>query len=183
MQHRTIKARFRFQSVSKGMAKIKQGAPALRTFLTLIRGHHASFQFAGFNHGNGQGCGVPRNHRLAIGFAPMPEFALQQPMLGHFRIASAQFTRRQGAERIRIGQHDPRLMKGAGEVLPGLQIHPGLAANTTIHLGQQACRDLHKRQAAHGNRRREARQIPHHTTAKRNHRRAPIHAGRKQIIQ
>ena len=43
----------------------------------------------------------------------------------------------QGLQQFRVDQHQAGLVKGAQDVLAQGDIHPGLAAYRTVHLGQQ----------------------------------------------
>jgi hypothetical protein len=63
-------------------------------------GHSASSVFAG---------GSPASRSSGVG--------ISRPCLATSAIARAQLARRQSGERIGIGQHDPRLVEGAGQVL------------------------------------------------------------------
>ena len=177
VQQGPVEAGLGLQRMAEGVAEVEQRAAALGAFLALVGFDHAGLEPAGFEHGMGQCRRVAGDDGRAVRLAPVPERALQQPVLGDFGIARAQFARRQRGQRVGIGQHDARLVEGAGQVLAGLQVHAGLAADAAVHLRQQRGGHLHEGHAAHRDRRGEAGEVAHHAAAERDHRRAPVEPG------
>src|SRR6266567_4425534 len=55
--------------------------------------------------------------------------------LSNFGKAGPELPRGQGAESVQVAQNQPRLMKGADEVLAGRNIHADFAADRAVHLG------------------------------------------------
>ena len=89
-------------------------------------------------------------------------------------ITGAEFAGDQGVEHARIGQHQARLIERADQVLSLGRVDCGLAADRGIDLGQQGRRDLNEIDAAQGQRRADARQIPDHAAAERDQRRLAV---------
>ncbi len=67
----------------------------------------------------------------------------QEGVFGDFSLATSPFARRERCQEVGVAQHRTRLPKGADEVLTFGEIHPGLAANGSIDLGQQRRGDVH----------------------------------------
>src|SRR5689334_6738016 len=59
---------------------------------------------------------------------------------------------RKGRKQIRIDEHHPRLMKGADQILAGLQIDASLAADGRVNLGHNCGGNLDDIDSAHVNR-------------------------------
>ena len=65
-------------------------------------------------------------------------------------------------------------MEGSHQVLAAGQVDPDLAADAGVHHGEQRRRNLDEGQAAQEARRREARQVPHHSATQCHDDRAAI---------
>ena len=81
--------------------------------------------------------GIERQHSPRVGFAPGEKLAVaDQTDLDDFRVAAAQFARRQRLHQVKIGQHQARLVDQADEILALGGIDRGLTADAGIHLRQ-----------------------------------------------
>ena len=90
---------------------------------------------------------------------------------------------RQRGERRRVGEHGRGLVVGADVVLALGEVDAGLAAVGGVDLGDQRGRHLHDRHAALVDGGAEARHVPHHAAAERDHVVVVAHAGRGQRAQ
>ena len=86
-------------------------------------------------------------------------------------------------ERRRVGEHGRGLVVGADVVLALRQVDAGLAAVGGVDLGDQRGRHLHDRHPALVDGGAEARHVPHHAAAERDHVVVVAHAGRGQRAQ
>src|SRR5690606_17326181 len=75
-----------------------------------------------------------------------------------------------------------RLVEGADEILAGLDIDPGLAADRAVDLGEQGGRDLDEMAAALDDRRGEAGQVADHAAAEGKDMVAPLDAELEQPV-
>ena len=71
----------------------------------------------------------------------------QEGVLGDLAPAAGPLPGRQGRERLGVAEHGVRLPEGADEVLALGQVHPGLAADGRVDLGEQRGGDVHVRRA------------------------------------
>src|SRR6476620_12060992 len=90
-------------------------------------------------------------------------------MLHDFGPSLGQFALRKGAQKLRIGQDERRLIKRADHILAGGMVDSGLAADRAVDQCQQAGRDLHDADSAEHDRRSKPGQIADHPTAERDH--------------
>ena len=67
---------------------------------------------------------------------------------------------RQRVQHFRIDEHFLRLIESPDQILPSCQIDADLAADATVHLGQQGSRDLDERHAAQEAGSRKTCEIP-----------------------
>ena len=74
-------------------------------------------------------------------------------------------------------------MKRPQQILAGLQIHAGLAADGRIDLRQQRGWNLNHRNSAHEDGGQERAHIPHHSAAKRHEHRVPIGTETHQLLR
>src|SRR5262249_37141403 len=72
----------------------------------------------------------------------------EQAELRDLGVAGAEITLRQSVEQRGIGDHQDRLMEGAGEILAVARVDAGLAADRGVDLRQQGGGHLHDMQAA-----------------------------------
>ena len=165
------------EGMGEGVAEVEQGAAAFGTFLPLVIGDDGRFEPAAFDDRMGERGLVAGDDARALGLAPGPQRALQQPVLGDLGIARAQLPSRQRGEHAGVGQHDARLVEGAGQVLAGRKVDAGLAADGAVHLGEQRGRHLHEGQPAQRHRGRKAGKVANHPAAEGHHRAGPIHPG------
>ena len=129
------------------------------------------------------GSALKRAQRIALAFAPGEKFGVaDQAVFDRLGIAGEQFAARQGGERIGVGQHQARLIKGADQVFAGARVNPGLAADRAVDLGQQGRRNLHEIDAAQQCRRGKPRQIADHPAAQRHQHRAALDTARQDLL-
>ena len=125
------------QRMAEGMAEIEQGAQV--GGLALVGGDDARLGPAALLDGVGALGGVARQHRRAVGLAPGPEIGIvDQAVLGDLGIARQQLAPGQGVERVGVGQHQPRLVEGADQVLAVAGVDAGLAADRANRPGPAA---------------------------------------------
>src|SRR6266568_4490810 len=86
--------------------------------------------------------------------------------------AGPELPRGQGAESVQVAQNQPRLMKGADEVLAGRNIHADFAADRAVHLGEQSRGHLQERDAAQIGGCHKAGDVTHHAAAEGDDERA-----------
>ena len=94
----------------------------------------------------------------------------------------AQLARRQGPQRRRVGDHQPRVMKRADQVLAGRDVDAGLAADRRVDLRHQRGRHLHEVDAAQVRRRGEAGDVADDAATQRDHHRAALEARLDQAV-
>ncbi len=168
VQQRGAVAALRFEGMAEGVAEVEQGAAAIGLRLELVLRDDGGFQAAALDHGVGQRRGVALHGHRALALAPLPQRAVQQPVLRHLRPARAELARRQRGERRRVGEHEPGLVERADQVLAVRRVDAGLAADAAVHLGQQGGRALHEVQAAQHAGRAEPREVAHDAAAERH---------------
>ena len=103
-------------------------------------------------------------------------------VLDDFGEAGAEFPGRERPQRLDVGDHEPRLMEGADQVLPQRVVDGGLAADRRIDLRQERRRHLDDGHATQQRRSREAREIADHAAPQRHDDGAPIEAGLEEAI-
>ena len=122
--------------------------------------------------------------RRAVLRQPLPEWRIaDQAVLRHLRVTREQFAARQRGKRIGVGQHKPRLIERADEVLAGRHVDAGLAADRAVDLSQQRGGDLDEIDAAQQDRRRETGKIADHAAAQRDNLRRALAACRDHGVQ
>ena len=156
------------------MAEIEDAAQAA---LALVALHHIGLEFAAAaDHGHDR-----RRFEALYGrpltFEKSEEVAVDGgTILDHLAHAAAELRLGQGAEHVRVDEHGPRLVKGADQVLALVQVHAGLAAHRTVHLGEQRGRYLHKRNTAQVDRGEKPGHVADHAAAQGKHSVAAIKA-------
>ncbi len=139
---------------------------ARRPCLALVLGDDLGLHLHRAADGVRQRRGVAGQHARAVGLQPGEERRIaQQAVLDDLGVAAAHLARRQAVEHVQVGQHQPRLVEGADQVLAARRIDRGLAADRGVDLGQQGGRDLHEVDAALVDRGREAGEIADHAAA------------------
>ena len=107
----------------------------------------------------------------------------QQAVLDAPRRSRRRISRsRQGRQHVEVGQHQPRLVEGADQVLAARRVDGGLAADRGVDLGQQRGRDLHEVDAALVDRRREAGEVADHPAAEGDDQVAAVQLQRQQRV-
>ena len=91
-------------------------------------------------------------------------------VLDHFGQPLAEFALRQALERGDVGHDQPRLIKGADQILGAPMVQAGLAAERRVNLPDHGSRHLHDGEAAHICGRGEASQVADHAPAQRENR-------------
>ena len=107
----------------------------------------------------------------------------EEPELGGLDVAGAELARRQGGQRVDVGEHEARLVEGADEVLALGRIDAGLAADRGVDLRQQRGRHLHEAHAASHDACGEAGEIADNAAAERDHEIAALEAHLEQPLR
>jgi hypothetical protein len=145
------------------VAKIQQRSFACR--LAFISGHNRRFDF--------DVAADKRRQLFAIEpLQPLKHFRIANDrMLNDFGEALPPFARRQGGQRLHIGDHEGRLMPGPEQVLACGRVDGGLSADGTIDLREQRSRHLHARNSPVINRSGKSGQVAYHSAAQGHHKR------------
>jgi hypothetical protein len=101
-------------------------------------------------------------------------------VLDHLGETGAQLPLRQRRERVRVGEHELRLVERADHVLAARMVDRGLAAHRRVDLREQRRRHLDERHAALVGRGGEAGEVADHAAAERHDRGVPVAAVREQ---
>ncbi len=126
---------------------------------------------------------IAGDERGCLGLEPVEEAAVaDKPVFHHLGIARKQLAPRQGRERVDIGNHQHRLVKGADQVLALRRVDRRLAADGAVDLGEQRRRHLHQIEAAQQGRRGEAGEIADDAAAQRHDRRRALDAQRQDVL-
>ena len=145
------------ERVAEGVAEVEERALAL---LGLVADDDRGLHLAGAADGvqarvrvaGGEGGGVRLEPGEEAGVA-------EQAVLRHLGVAGAEVAGRQRVEERGVGEHQPRLVEGADEVLALGRVDPGLAADRAVDLGEQRRRHLHEADAAAQDRGGEAGEV------------------------
>ena len=173
MQQVGAEAGLGLERMAEGMAEIEQRAQV--GGLALVGGHDARLGTAALLDRVGALGRVARQHRGAVLLAPCPERRIvDQPVLRDLGIARQQLAPGQGVEHLGVGQHQPRLVEGADQVLAMARVDAGLAADRGIDLRQQGGRHLDEVDAAQQRRGGKAGEIADHAAAQRDQRRLAV---------
>src|SRR6266702_623856 len=158
-----------FERVPNGMAKIENRAEAGFGFiLTDDIGLDFTIALKEFWH---------------LPFQPLEKANIvDDAIFNHFGQTSPEFSIRQSLQGVQVANYELRLMKCAHEILARFEIHPHLAANGTIHLGQQRCRDLDEGNSAQVCGRDETRKIAYDASAERYDERFSFQAVRRKLV-
>ena len=163
VQERAVVACLRFQRVGEGVAEIEQGAVAA---LALVAGDDARLRPAGMGHRGPQQVLVAVDQRLTVLFEPVEEGGVvDEAVLHDLGIAGPPFAQRQRGERRHVGEHQPRLVEAADQVLAVAAVDAGLAADAAVRLGEKRRRDLDEGDAAQQDARGEAGEVADHPAA------------------
>ena len=156
-------AQARFNRVAKGVTKIQDG-PQARFALVLT--DDPGLDLATALNGVGQRGRVFGQQRLKVDFQPAEKRHVgNRPVFDDFAQAGAQFTVRQGLERVQVANYQLRLVKRANHVFPQRMVDGRLAADRRIHLRQQRGGHLYERHAAHVTGGGKTRHVAHHAAA------------------
>jgi hypothetical protein len=130
--------------MAKGMAEVEQGA---LTRFALIGDDHLGLVATRTTHRLGKRrSGWRDSSRSRLGSEPFEERQIpDQAVLDDFRQPGPQFPVRQRIQRVRIGQHEARLVESADHVLAQRVVDGGLASDRGVHLRQQGRGNLDKR--------------------------------------
>ena len=158
--------------MAEGVPQVEQGPPPALLF---VLGDDGRLGGAGGQHGVAPGFAVAGDQGGALGLEPGEEVWVgDQAVLDHLGVAGQQLALRQGRERADVGQHQPRLVKGADQVLALAGVDPGLAADRAVDLRQKGRRHLDEVQAAQGQRGGQPGQVADHAAAEGDHDAAPV---------
>ena len=167
--------------VAEGVAEVQQRTT---TVLALVLGDDRGLDLAGAADRKGERRGLQCEQRRHVGIEPVEKARVRdQPVLDHFGEPGTQLARRQRAERRRVRQHGPRLVKRADQVLAARVIHARLAAHRRIHLREQGRRHLHEIHAALVAGGRKTGHVPHHSAAERDHAGVAVHPSLHQRVE
>ena len=163
------------------MAQIEQRPFAC---FALITCHHLGFMRTGLMHRLRQQGFIPLHQPFGMLLQPAEEgLVTDQTVFNDFRHARRHFARRQGIQRIQIGQHQFGLIKRTNHVLAQRMVDSGLAAYRGIHLREQGGRHLNKGGPALIAGCGKTDQISNDAPAQRNERGATLAAVRQQGIK
>ena len=178
MQQAAVIAALRLQRVAEGVAEVQQGALVV---LALVRRHDLGLGTATAGHRLLPRRRIARDDSGTVDLQPLEEVPVtQQAVLHHLRIAGQHLALGQAVQRAGIGQHQRGLVEGADQVLALRRVDRGLAAHGTVHLGQQAGRNLDEVGAPAQDRRRETGQVADHAATQRDDHVIPPHPLRDQ---
>jgi hypothetical protein len=167
------KARDRLQGVTDGVPRV-EGIPELALFLRVTL-DDAGLQAAGPADDPGQRVEVavqePCRRAFDVGEVVGVE---HDPMLHDLGQARAKFPIGQGSHDRGVDDHQPRLVKGADQVLRLRMVDGRLPADRRVDLRQHRRGELHEVHATHVRRGDEPRDIADGSTAERQDRRRPI---------
>ncbi len=180
MTHRI--ARHLLDGVAEGVAQVQHCPPAalIRVFL-----HHGALDGDGPHQqrlqiGPSQPVGGqrPRVEVPLLHHQPLPQQRVgDEAVLGHFGQTGGELGRRQGGQRAHVGQHRPRLLERADEVLALGHVHARLAADAGVHHGQQASGAEHELHAAQVGGGHEAGHVADHAAAEGDDRPRSVQPG------
>ena len=180
MQQRVAEAGLGFERMAEGVAEIQERALA---GLALVDRDDSGLGGAALQHRLAPRIGIAGDELRPRLLQPFEEGAVaDEPVFHHLGIAGEQLAPRQGGERVDIGQHQHRLMKGADQVLAVLAVDRGLAADRAVDLRQQRGRHLHVIEAAQQGRGGKAGEIADDAAAQRDERRAALDAERQHVL-
>ena len=159
-------------SVAEGVAEVEDHAA---TLLALVFGDHLGLDLAGTSYGVDQAHRVPAQQIVHVRLEPGEECRIgDDPVLDDLRQAGPELAFGKGCQHTHVGDHRPRLIEGADQVLSAGMIDRGLAAHGGIHEGEQRGRDLHQAHAALVGGGGESRHVADHAAAKGDHRRRAV---------
>jgi hypothetical protein len=166
------------QGVAEGVAEVEQRPGA---GLALVCGDDRRLGGAGDLDRAGQQFRGAVEDVGAVRLQPGEELrVVDRAVLHHLCVAGQQLAPRQGGQRRGVGEHQPRLVEGADQVLAFRRVDPGLAADRGVDLGEQGGRDLDEVEATQQDRRGEAGEVADHPAAQRDQRGAALDPGQQQ---
>ena len=180
VQQRLAEAALGLQRVTEGVSQVEERPAA--AFLFVV----------GDDGGLGGATGVHRAPpRLPVAgaesgpgiFQPGEERGVaDQPVLQGLGVAGQELAWQQGVEGGDVGENQVGLIEGAQQILAEVGIDAGLAADRTVHLGEQGGRDLDQGKAAKHDAGGEPGDVADDAAAKRDDRGVAFDAKRQQAI-
>ena len=162
------------------MTEVEQGAPAL---LGLVFGDHAGLDGAAPPHRFLADGGIAGDHGCAVPLAPVEERRVgDQAVFDDLGVAGNDLPVRQCGQRVDVGEHQAGLVEGADHVFGVTAVDRRLAADGTVHLGEQRCRNLDVIDAAERGRRGETGEIADDAAAERDQRRLAVDPPVEQLL-
>ncbi len=160
-------AGFGLQRVAHRVPQVEDHAQAA---LALVGGNHLGLDAHAFRDQPLHHLGLAGQH-FGVPFLQQREQrrAADDAALEDFEQAGAVFPLGQRREHLRIDQHRDGLVESADQVLAALEVHPGLTADSRIHLRQQRSGNLQHRNPAHVDGGQKARHVVDHTAAESDH--------------
>ena len=180
VRQRAAVARQALQRVAECVAQIEQGAAP---GLAFVLGDEARLGLAA--GGDGADALGPRAVQRGAGvrLEPVEEGGVVDQRVFHaFGVSGGQFARREGVQRIDVGQHAARLQERADEVLAQARVDAGLAAHRTVDLREQRGGYLRELDAAQNQRGRDSREIADNAAAERDDGGRALHARGEQRL-
>ena len=180
VQHRSVVARPRLDSVAECVAEIEQRPGAL---LGLVAGDDRGLRGTALAHRVFPGSALAVDDRRAVILQPFEKRAVvDQPVFHDFGITGEALASRQRVERAGVGQHQARLVEGADEVLARPRVDRRLAADGAVDLGEERRRHLDESEAPEHQARRQPGDVADHPAAQRNHDRRPFGPGFENLL-
>ena len=182
MEQRVGKAGIGLQRMAEGMAEVEQGTAA--GGFALIIGDDRGLGLNAALDRVGARVRIARQQRGGIGVAPGEEGGIvDQAIFDDFGIAGAGFAQGQAVERRGVDEDQGGLVEAADQILAGLRIDRGLAADRRIDLRQQSGGHLDEVAAAFQDRGGKADQIADHAAAQRDDMVAAFDFQREQRVE
>ena len=119
----------------------------------------------------------------ALGLQPREEWGIaQQPVLDRLGVAGKEVAPVQGLQHADIGQHQPRLVEGAEQILAVPGVDARFAADGTVNLGQKCGRDMDEVKAAQHDCGGESRDVADDAAAQRDQGRGALNTGVEKTV-
>ncbi len=171
----------RLDGVAERVPEIQQRALAR---LALVAADHAGLDLAGAADRARQRRRLARAQRRQVADHIVEVRGIgKQPVLEDLRQPGRQFARGQRLQHIGVRHDDARLVERPDQVLAARMIDAGLAADRRVDLREQRRRHLDDADAAHVDRRGEAREVADHAAAERDHHALAVRAVLDQRIE
>src|SRR5579864_6646333 len=170
----------RFKAVPDCVAEVQQRPEAALCF---VLAYNLRFDFTATGDDPREGYRIPGDEfrQAALQFCKQRS-VVDDAVLDNLSQPGPVFSFRKRFERVQVAQDKPGLVKGAYKILAGLEVNSDFAADRTVHLCQERCRDLNKRDSAKVSCRNETGEISDHTAPKGDDEGLAFQALRGQLV-